>query len=124
MAHIKYNDIKDINRSLQPNDLANLFNVYTLNKNGTNSYVYNINRTINMVGIENMSNTNYSLYKVQNGDTWPLISYKNYNTTRLWWLVCKVNQKFDPTDEPEVGSTVKIINTSIVEAIIKSIRRG
>jgi hypothetical protein len=64
----------------------------------------------------------YINYQVVDNDTWSLISYKNYGTTRLWWLICKMNNINNPTVSPEIGQIVKILNKDYVKAILEKIK--
>jgi len=39
-----------------------------------------------------------------------MISHRNYNTVRYWWLVMSVNSIFDPFNELFVGKKLQIPN--------------
>ena len=39
-----------------------------------------------------------------------MISYKNYGTVDYWWLICFINNIFDPFHDFEVGQMLKIPN--------------
>lgn len=119
---MKQIEIKDLQPSerIASNDMANVFNVYDDAELGFNYKTYSINRTINFVGIDNISSNLYSNYEVKMDDTWALISYKKYGTTRLWWLVCKMNSIFNPCENPIVGTKVKILKDEFVQLNIGS----
>ena len=67
-------------------NFANLFNV--VNK-GEKSY-FNLCRSI-YFDIEDISPDLITVYEVAEGDTWTNISYRNFGTIKLWWLICKFN---------------------------------
>jgi nucleoid-associated protein YgaU len=103
-------------------DMANLFNVEFDSTLGANTLTYNLNHTVSITSIENISNEYFTKYVVADGDTWPLISWKNYNTTLLWWIICKSNGITNPIQEPEAGTTLKILNSGVVSQILDGIR--
>jgi hypothetical protein len=96
----------------------NFFNIYT-DSNGFR--FYNLLKSINLFPannseVEEVYNTTYN-------DTWHLISFKNYNTMDLWWLVCAYNQIINPVKMPEPGTQIKILKSSYVSAIISEINK-
>ena len=99
-----------------------MFNVYSTPKIAGNTRIYNINRTASILGLDNIAEGNYFEYVVETNDTWPLISFKNYGTTRLWWLVLKMNEIVDPTQDPEIGSSLKLLNENLVNSLLDAIR--
>ena len=107
---------------LSRSDMANLFNVEFDSTLGANTLTYNINHTVSLSNISNISNEYYTQYIVKEGDTWPLISWRNYNTTLLWWIICKTNGIANPLQEPEIGTTLKILNSGAVSQILDGIR--
>lgn len=62
-------------------------------------------------------------YIVRPHDTWVYISYKQYNTIDLWWLVCEYNQIQNPTDFPEPGTKIKLLKSNYVHAVISELTR-
>jgi nucleoid-associated protein YgaU len=115
-------DIPDLNVTLSETDLANLFNVYDETSLGKNFKTFNLNRTVNIKGLDNISSKYYTFYEVRGDDSWTLISYKYYGTTRLWWLICKANSIIDPTQQPEAGTKLKILNEDIIKSILQVIK--
>lgn len=106
-------------------NFANLFNVYDEPKLGITYKTYSINRTLNFTDLDSTSTENNSLftpYKVQSGDTWTTLSYKFYQTIELWWLIAKVNNIANPTIDPEIGSTIRILKADTINQIIQTIR--
>lgn len=96
----------------------NFFNIYS--DNDGNRF-YNLLRSINIFPSEN-SNAE-SEYYVSPNDTWYSISYKNYNTMDLWWLVCAYNQISNPIIMPEPGTKIKILNSSYISYIVSELNK-
>lgn len=65
-------------------DLENALSIY---KNKDGNYIYNLNETVYL----NIPTSRLEIYIPDHPSHWPLISYKLYNTTRLAWLLMKVN---------------------------------
>ena len=103
---------------LSKNSLANLFNV--VNK-GKNSY-YNICSTINFKNLEYIDSSLYSSYEVKSTDSWTTISHKHYNTTELWWLICKFNEIKNPFTELTEGKILKIPGETIKNYVLEMIK--
>ena len=113
--------------SISPLNFANLFNVYDDPELGSTHKTYSINRTLNFSDLDNKSTDNNALFTphtVQSGDTWTTLSYKFYQTIELWWLVAKINNIADPTEDPTVGTQIRILKSDIVNQIIQTIREG
>ena len=64
----------------------------------------------------------YDEYIIEESDTWPGISYKFYNTPKLWWVIAKYNQVIDPFTELGVGETISIIKPEIISSILLELR--
>lgn len=98
-------------------NFANLFNV--VNK-GEKSY-FNLCRSI-YFNIEDISPDLITIYEVAEGDTWTNISYRNFGTIKLWWLICKFNNIKNPFEEIEAGKFIKIPSKELMETIINVIQ--
>ena len=123
---MKQNDSDDIGVGLKPENFANLFNVYE-DKDIDNAFAYAINRTLNITGLPNDPNDDYNnsmfiYHNIQRDDTWKLISFQAYGTIDLWWLVCKVNSIIDPSEMPEVGTKIRILDSVYTSDILNTIR--
>lgn len=104
---------------------ANIFHVNDEPKLGSTFKTYSINRTVNFNDLNNKSTTNNALfipYKVIANDNWTIISYKFYQTIELWWLIAKVNNISNPTEDPVVGTTIKILSSDVVNQILAILR--
>lgn len=96
-------------------DFANLFKI--VNK-GEKSY-FNICNTINFDNIMNIPSNMMTLYEVKAGDTWTLLSYNFFKTTKLWWLLCKFNGVVDPFTELIPGVSIRIPGNQILDEILQ-----
>jgi hypothetical protein len=119
---MKHNDY-DLDEVIRKTDLANIFHVYTL-PDVPNRLIYNISRTFNFEGLENISTDAFYEYRIQGVESWPTLAYKIYTDTRLWWILCKLNGVIDPTQPIETGSIVKILKEEIIFNILDNIERG
>tara|TARA_R110002020_G_scaffold90534_9_gene220465 strand:+ start:710 stop:1090 length:381 start_codon:yes stop_codon:yes gene_type:complete len=120
----KLNDNEDIQDQIPEEDFANLFNIYKDSSLDNNAYTYSINRTINFNDVPNPGDKvtgAFYEYTVSMGETWTLISFKNYGTIRLWWLVCKLNKIKDPTKGPVVGQKIVLIKKEQVFNVLDQI---
>lgn len=103
--------------NLYKEDFANFFNVSLIG----NKYRYNINKSVYFENFDTFAPRYFYKYEVQERDTWPLIAYKQHGTIELWWLICRVNQIWDPTVDPVPGQVLKILTEEIIETILSSI---
>ena len=113
--HMKQNSIKDLPK-LTSERYENIFNVYQ-DENG--QYYYNLLQSV--VIPNNLPAGYYDTYNVMYGDTWPYISYKNYNTPNLWWVILSVNNIIDPTSMPTPGTKIKVLKDQFVSNILSQI---
>lgn len=100
-------------KSIGKYDMANLF-IQFLDKN--NNYVYNINDSVALNFLD-PSDSLVSIYAVGDKDTFQTIAYKFYGTTRLWWLVARLNNVSDAFERPKSGTYLKILNPSLISVI-------
>ena len=113
---MKQNSITDLpNLSLYRYE--NFLNIY---EDDNNFRFYNLLRSINVFPSNN-SNAEIS-YFVKGNDTWPLISFKNYNTMELWWLVCTYNNIQNPVIIPEAGTELKILKPQLVSYVLSELK--
>lgn len=101
---------------LKVSDFDNFFDVYE-GLDGNN--FYNLNSTVYL----DISEKNIMQYVCDCICQWTILSYKVYGTTRLAWLLMKINdvraeKMFDPIMP---GQSVKIIDLEIAKNIVKSV---
>lgn len=109
------NSIEELPR-LKKENYENIFNVYS---DENSRYFYNLLQTI--VLPENLPGGYYEEYNVGYGDTWPLISYKKYETPNLWWVITSSNNVQNPTELPKPGTTLKILKSRAVSLILNEL---
>jgi hypothetical protein len=125
---MKHNDISDISTTLKKNNYANLFNVYTDTDND-NIYHYNINKSLNFKGLNedpdnDFINNIFDYYNIRADDTWQIISFRQYGTVELWWLVCKANSIYNPLEIPALGTAIRLLKPTLVDGILNDIKAG
>lgn len=49
------------------------------------------------------------------------ISYKFYETIKLWWIICKFNNIIDPFKELTIGKNIKVPSLDLVKQVLKII---
>jgi len=99
------------------NDMSRMFK--KIIRNGAQTYLMNSTMHINC---DNVSPNVYDNYIWEATDTWFLVSYKNYGTIDLWWIICKTNKWVDPIRSPKEGDVIKIIKKTYLEGILNSIK--
>lgn len=109
------NRIKDL-PILPTENYENIFQVY---QDETSRYFYNILQTINIP--TNLPRGYYNDYDIKYNDTWPLISYRAYETPNLWWIIVAANNILNPVIRPEEGTTIKILKPAVVRTILSEI---
>lgn len=108
------NKINNYNSVYKFTDLDNFFSIYEYNGN----YNYNLNSTIYL----NINESLLKKYVLTCDMYWPLISYKIYETTRLAWLLMKLNnvEAKDVFKKIKATTTIKYIDTNYVQEIIQN----
>ena len=114
----KQNQIKELTK-LNGENLENCFNVY---QETDGMYYYNLLQTI--VFPPNLPENFFTLYNVSHGDTWPLISFKNYNTPNLWWIILFANNIHDATKIAKPGTTLSIPKIEVVKEVLAEINKN
>lgn len=91
-------------------------NFFTVHEDKNDRYFYNLNETLYF----NVDKDSLSDYVCTMTMHWPLISYKLYGTTRLAWLLWKLND-IGPADifkAKNPGDVIKYIPNEYVESIV------
>lgn len=113
--------LKDLDKDLQKDykiaDLENMFNIYA---DQYGNYVFNLNNTVYL----NISRANLKVFVADHKIHWPVISYKLYGTTRLAWLLLKINKvKTKDVFKPIIPSqAIFYLDELDVKNILTSIR--
>ena len=83
-------------------------------------YSYNILRTVKIP--ENLDPSTFTYVKIAGKMSWTALSFAEYRTIRLWWLICVANGILNPVLLPEPGTVVKIITPASVRTVINTIK--
>jgi hypothetical protein len=100
-------------------DNENYENIFDVKTDENGFYYYNLLQSVNLPS--NLPKGLFANYQIVYGDTWPFISYKNYGTPNLWWIILSVNNILDPTQIPEPGTNINILGTDYVKEVISQI---
>lgn len=68
------------------------------------------------------ANTFYTI-EINKRLPWTAISYNEYRTIDLWWLIVLVNNIYNPIFYPSPGSTLKIIKPEYIKLIFDEITK-
>ena len=106
--------IKDIDGNIKISDLENFFDVYENTQDRRKPYLYNLNSTVYFSG------TPKSVHKLSHDMFWTTISHEIYGTTRLWWILMKVNgvgmdRAFDTVP---AGSSVRYVDKDVLNRVL------
>jgi hypothetical protein len=112
---MRQNNIKDLPR-LKDENYENIFNVYT---DDNDFYYYNLLQTIHFP--QDLPDSFFETYDVKFNDTWPLISYKKYNSIKLWWLIALANGVVNPINFLTPGKTIKVPKPQVATEILTQI---
>ena len=112
---MKQNQIPDLEK-LHPENMENIFNVY---QEADGLYYYNLLQTISFP--QDLPLTLFTSYIISYGDTWPFISYKNYNTPNLWWVILLANNIQNPLEPLVPGTTIKVPINVVVKDVLAQI---
>jgi hypothetical protein len=109
------NDINNL-LNVSENCYENIFRMYTTTDN---QYFYNL---LNNVCLPvDISPSYFYVVKISRKTAWTVISYNEYKTMNLWWLICIVNNIQNPIDYPVPGTQLKIIYPQYVKTILDEI---
>jgi hypothetical protein len=123
LLHLKNNsDMKqnDINE-LPKLDLENYENIFNVYQTEDKKYFYNL--LTNLVFPKNLPTGLFKFYDTGYDDTWPLISYKQYNSPNLWWAILLANDIKNPTKPILPGTRLKIPVVEVVREMVAAIQK-
>lgn len=107
---------QDSIRELPKLPLGNLERVFNVYKDKDNKYFYNILNSI--IFPKSLPLNSFDTYRIVEGDSWPLISHKHYNTINVWWAILLANDIINPVDFPPVGTIILIPKSEILKRIL------
>ena len=98
----------------------NFFKIY-LTEN--NQYYYNL-LSFSAYFLDELDPSSYYEIDVQKSIPWTSISYNEYRTINLWWLIAIVNKIYNPLKYPDAGTKLKIIYQQHIKTIIARIKQN
>ena len=107
-----HNNVEELG-NLQPSSYEAIFNMY---KDEGEFFAYNILRTVKFP--EDLDNEFFYYYQVIGNDTWCRLSFNQYGTIQLWWLICLINKIMNPVKFPKPGTVLKILRPIYVSEVI------
>jgi len=108
---------------ISKNLYENIFRMYPTEATGDakNFIFYNI---LNSVYIQTpLTPGTYYTITLNRSTPWTVISYDEYQTIDLWWLIVLANKIYNPVLFPPAGTKLNIIKTQYVSTIIDSIKQ-
>jgi len=109
------NEIKELPRLKN----ENYENIFSVQQTDEGYYFYNLLQTLHFP--QNLPENYFISYNVKYEDTWPLISFKQYNNTKLWWVITHANNIINPVDFPPAGTAIRIPKPEVVSEILTQI---
>jgi hypothetical protein len=113
---------KDISQlpAISRDRYENIFNVYTTKKDDSAYYYYNILKKVS-IDTENIAPDVFKYIQVSRRLPWTAISYQEYSTQHLWWLILLTNNIINPIILPKTGDVLKIVRREYVKEIISQV---
>lgn len=84
-------------------------------------FFYNIIKKISIP--EELQSDIYYELRINSNKPWTTLSHEVYGTQELWWLICLVNNVYNPINNPELGAVYKIIKPDYVNPILIEIKK-
>ena len=98
----------------------NIFNILLDTKD--NVYFLNIFKSFIMDNKVKENNIFFDIYLAEEDEWWDNISYKYYQSERLWWLICLMNDIVNPFEELEAGQQIKILKEGYLYNVFKNLQ--
>ena len=110
------NDIKDL-PFIQDVRYENIFKLAKSDK----FFFYNIIKKITIP--KDIQSEIFYEIRINSNKPWTTLSNDIYGTQDLWWLICLLNEVYNPINNPKLGNVYKIIKPDFVSTILKEIKR-
>lgn len=99
----------------------NIFRVYnTEGTDGGNFLYYNLLNSVYLS--DNLQPNTYYTITINRIMPWTAISYNEYRSIDLWWLIVLANGIINPVKYPAPGTVLKIIKPEFIPAILNDIQ--
>jgi hypothetical protein len=107
------------NRRLSNISQLRLFNILLDNDGYTN--FMNIFRSFSINDDVTYKVNYYILYNVGYDEWWDNISYKQYGTPNLWWIIAMINSVVNPFEELQEGTSIKILKEEFLYVVLRDL---
>ena len=119
MNQLKQNNISILS-SLPKNRFENIFNVYEAQKGEDKYFFYNLGKKINL-DLSDTDSRAFKYIKVNRRLPWTSISYQEYKTQHLWWLILAANNINNPIILPKIGDVLRVIRNEYIDSILSEL---
>ena len=65
----------------------------------------------------------WTTYTIEETDWWDNISSRYYDTPKLWWVICILNDVSNPYEDLEEGRTIKILRDEYLYIVFNDLNR-
>jgi|10_taG_2_1085330.scaffolds.fasta_scaffold00440_20 hypothetical protein len=95
-------------------------NIFKMFRTDDGFYGYNILKTVIMP--EDLEPSLYDVVIVDRKMSWTNLSFLEYGTIKLWWVICLTNKIQNPVQFPAQGMRLRIIKKDFIPHLIKRIK--
>jgi hypothetical protein len=96
----------------------NFFKIYATEDQ---QYYYNL-LSFSVYFLDELNDSTYYEITINKSMPWTAISYNEYRTMDLWWLIMLVNKIYNPLEFPKAGTKLKILLPDFVKKIITKLK--
>jgi hypothetical protein len=93
--------------------------IFKMYKDQDEFFAYNILKTVKIP--KDLDSDTFYYIRINGKMSWPKISFDQYGSIQLWWLICLTNGIMNPIQLPEPGIVLKIIKPPYVRDVLNSI---
>lgn len=116
---LKNNQIPELPK-IPSNRYENIFNVYTVEKDGKDFYFYNINNKIQLPVV--IGSSYIKTIQLDRTLPWTILSHQLYGTMNLWYLIYMLNKRDSkPAFTANLGDTIVYIDPRFINTIVNKL---
>ena len=82
-----------------------------------NQYYYNL-QSFSIYFLDELDTSAYYEIQLNKQMPWTSISYNEYRTMDLWWLIVLINKIYNPLEFPKSGTKLKILFPQYVRTVL------
>jgi hypothetical protein len=101
-------------QNLNEYQYENFFRMYLTEEN---QYYYNL-QSFTLHFLDELDTSTYYEIRLSKQLPWTAISYNEYRTIELWWLIILINKIQNPLEYPKPGTILKILFPQYVRTIL------